>query len=133
MALPLTWAGHRGRLDYRLEAALGLQSFREDGAPLFPGRASLQQELEEIVEFEPTNEIPLGYESQKNSGLAYKFGGALQYRVNPKLSVGGVLSLDNARDYEESLVHFYLRYDFADRSAEPGTLLAPDLTRGALP
>lgn len=133
VALPLTWAGHRGRLDYRLEAALGLQSFREDGAPLFPGRASLQQELEEIVEFEPTNEIPLGYESQKNSGLAYKFGGALQYRVNPKLSVGSVLSLDNARDYEESLVHFYLRYDFADRSAEPGTLLAPDLTRGALP
>ncbi|MES0873818.1 cellulose biosynthesis protein BcsC [Sinimarinibacterium thermocellulolyticum] len=133
VALPLTWTGHRGRLDYRLEAAFGLQSFREDGAPLFPGRASLQQELEEIVEFEPINEIPLGYAAQKNSGLAYKFGGALQYRVNAQLSVGGLLSLDNARDYEESIAQVYLRYDFAGRSAEPGVLLLPELTRGTLP
>lgn len=132
VALPLTWAGHRGRLDYRLEAALGLQSFREDGVALFPGRASLQQELEELVEIEPTSEIPTGYASQKNSGLAYKFGGAAQYRINPQLTVGGLLSLDNARDYEESIVHFYLRYDFSGRSVEPGTFLTPDLNRGAL-
>lgn len=133
VALPLNWSGVYGRLDYRIEAAFGLQSFREDGAPLFPGRPSLQQELEELVEFEPTSEIPTGYAPQKNSGLAYKFGSALQFRVNPRLAIGGVVSVDNARDYEESLLHVYLRYDFSGRSVAPGSLLLPDLHRGALP
>ncbi len=133
VTIPMSWAGRYGQLSYRLDAAIGLQSFREDGAPLFPGRASLQQELEDIAEFEPDNDIVLGYASQKNSGLGYKFGGTLQYRFNPRLSVGGVLSLDNARDYEESTLHAYLRYYFNDRDDGADSIVIPDLQRGALP
>jgi predicted Zn-dependent protease len=133
VTVPVSWTGRYGQLSYRVDAAIGLQSFREDGAPLYPGRGSLQQELEDIAEFEPTNDIPLGYASQKNSGLGYRFGGTAQYRVSPRLSVGGVVSLDNARDYEESQLHVYLRYYFNDRDDRLDSIVVPDLQRGALP
>ncbi|HEY1076610.1 MAG TPA: cellulose synthase subunit BcsC-related outer membrane protein, partial [Fontimonas sp.] len=133
VTVPLSWTGRRGRLDYRVDAALGLQTFREDGAPLYPGFPALQDELEEIVEFEPTNDIPLGYESQKVSGLGYKFGATMEYRFNERMSAGGLVSLDNARDYEETVVHFYVRYHFSDRDGTRGAFSTPDLQRGALP
>lgn len=133
VTVPVSWVGRSGRLDYRVEAAMGIQTFREDGAPLYPGRPGLQQELEDVAEFEPTNDIPLGYDSQKVSGLGYKFGGIVEYRFSDRLSAGGLLSLDNARDYEESQVQVYLRYHFDDRGPSSGALALPDLQRGALP
>lgn len=133
VTVPVSWVGRSGRLDYRVEGAIGLQTFREDGAPLYPGRPALQQELEDIAEFEPTSDIPLGYESQKVSGLGYKLGGIVEYRLSDRLSAGGLVSIDNARDYEESQLQFYLRYHFDDRGTSSGALVLPDLQRGALP
>lgn len=134
LTAPLNWSGNLGRLSYRTNLAIGIQTFREDGAPLYPGFASLQDELEKLAEFEPTADIPLGYPAQNIFGLGYRLGGDLQYLVTPHLSVGGRLSLDNARDYEESIAQVFVIYRFNGRNdAIPHfDLQVPGLGSGAL-
>ncbi len=133
ITVPTSFTGRRNDLSYRLDIALGIQSFREDGMPLFPGRQALQDEVEALAEFEPAANIPTGYGSQKNSGLSYRFGGAAQYRLTPHLSLGGTLSADNARDFEELILMGFLRYYFTGVQAPPSEPLIPGVFKGPLP
>ena len=53
-------------------------------------------------------------------------GGAAEYRLAPKWTVGGKLALDNASDYFQTSGLIYLRYNFEgsskDVSFPPNTL-----------
>ena len=132
VTVPLTLTGTYGNLSYSAEAAVGLQNFREDGAPLFPGRASLQAELDELAEFEPESNLPLGYRSQSNSGLGYRLGGAAQYRLSERLFVGGSLSVDNARDYQEFQFQTFLRWYFTGVQPVPDSPQLPRIFESPL-
>ncbi len=113
LTVPVSWVYGRGPLALRADVAIGTQSFREDGAPLFPGRQALQDELGRLAASEPEANLPQGYGNQSVSGLSYKVAGAAQYRLSGRLSAGGSLSLDNARDYEEFALTAYVRYYFS--------------------
>lgn len=133
LTVPLTWTYNRGPLSLRADAAFGSQTFREDGAPLFPGRQALQDELERLAEFEPEANLPLGYADQSNSGVSYKLGGAAQYRITPRFAAGGSLSVDNARDYEEFMLLGYVRYHFSGFQPLPAEPQVPNLFGAPLP
>lgn len=132
VTVPVTLTGTYGNLSYSAEAAVGLQNFREDGAPLFPGRASLQTELEDLAEFEPESNLPLGYRSQSNSGLGYRLGGAAQYRLSERLAVGGSLAVDNARDFQEFQFLAYLRWYFTGVQPVPESPQLPRIFESPL-
>lgn len=128
VAAPLSWEGRYGALRYLVEGALGIQSFREDGAVLFPGRPTLQAELEAIAEFEPTNDaLVTGYAAQKNTGLSYAFALAAEVPLTSAVLTGGRLAVDNARDFEESVFLAYLRYDFGQRVARERVSYRPSI------
>ncbi|HEY0913729.1 MAG TPA: cellulose synthase subunit BcsC-related outer membrane protein [Solimonas sp.] len=133
LTVPVSWTYNRGPLSIRADAALGSQTFREDGAPLFPGRQALQDELERLAAFEPERNLPLGYSGQDNSGLGYKLGGAAQYRITPRFAAGGSLSVDNARDYKEFQLLGYIRYHFSGFQPLPDQPQVPNLFGAPLP
>ena len=74
-----------------------------------------------------------GYASQKNSGLAYRIGGAAQYRISDHLSLGGTVGVDNARDYEELTLIGYLRWYFSGVQIQPLEPSIPNVFKGPLP
>ncbi|MGQ0619705.1 MAG: cellulose synthase subunit BcsC-related outer membrane protein [Panacagrimonas sp.] len=113
LALPVQWSGNSGPLSWRLGASFGIQNFREDGAAFYPGFDALQQELERLARIEPDRELITGYESQRNSGLGYTVKGVTEYRMAARLSVGGLFSVDNARDFRELQAQGYIRYYFS--------------------
>ncbi len=112
VTVPVELSGRWGDVRYRLNGAVGLQTFREDGAALFPNNANLQDELEALIDANPDTNLVGGYASSSQSGLGYALGGALEYRVSPRLFVGAELASDNARDYNEYQFSGFLRYFF---------------------
>ncbi|WP_084615687.1 cellulose biosynthesis protein BcsC [Solimonas flava] len=133
VTVPISFTGTYGALSYRAELALGLQSFREDGAALYPNNGALQKEVEDLAASEPASNLATGYASQNNSGLAYRVGSAVQYRMTERLSLGGTLSVDNARDYEELVLLGYLRWYFSGVQPLPPEPNAPNVFKGPLP
>ncbi len=116
VTVPVQWAGISGALSWNLSAAVGVQSFREDGAAYYPGFDGLQTELERVAALNPQLELSTGYASQRSTGLGYTAKALSEYRVAPRLTVGGLFSIDNARNFRELQAHGYLRWYF---SAQP--------------
>lgn len=116
VTVPVQWAGIRGALSWNLSAAVGVQSFREDGAAYYPGFDGLQAELERVAALNPQLDLSTGYASQRSTGLGYTAKALSEYRVAPRLTVGGLFSIDNARNFRELQAHGYLRWYF---SAQP--------------
>lgn len=119
VTVPIELAGRHGDLSYRLHAALGLQTFREDGAPLFPHHPVLQNEIENLILAGVNPQLIGGYADNKSSGLGYAFGAELEYRLTPRLYLGGLASTDNARDFTEYHFSGFLRWYFNDQRGVP--------------
>lgn len=120
---PVEWSGRTGQLSYKLEGSLGIQNFRENTAPYFPGSTSLQTAWETAAA--TANSAaggPAGvtwktsYPGQSKTGMGFRLSGAMEYRLAPKWVIGGRLALDNASDYFQSSGLLYVRYNF-----EPST------------
>lgn len=131
--IPVEWTGRSGQLSYRFDGSIGVQSFRESSAAYFPTSAGLQTAWEAAAtEANATAGGPTGvtwktsYPGQSKTGLGFRMGGAAEYRLAPKWTVGGKLALDNASDYFQTSGLIYLRYNFEgsskDVSFPPNTL-----------
>ncbi|MDP3295640.1 MAG: cellulose synthase subunit BcsC-related outer membrane protein [Nevskia sp.] len=118
VTVPVQWAGVAGPLSWNISAAFGVQSFREDGAPYYPGFDALQAELERVVALNPDPTLATGYASQRSTGLGYTAKALSEYRVAPRLTVGGLFSIDNARNFRELQAHGYLRWYFSPQPPE---------------
>jgi tetratricopeptide (TPR) repeat protein len=126
VAIPVEWSGGRNRFSYKLNAALGVQSFKEDGQAAFPNDPVLQDLVETFVIDNPDTNTVGGYSSQSSTGIGFNFSGAFEYLIAPNLVAGARFGIDNARDYEEAHALGYIRYFFlGQRSAAmpPNTLL----------
>ncbi|MFT4047310.1 MAG: cellulose synthase subunit BcsC-related outer membrane protein, partial [Solimonas sp.] len=138
VTLPVSFTGTWGALSYRADLALGIQSFRENSSALYPNNANLQAELVDNLDvyesdYEDLDLDSAYYSSQKNSGLAYRLGGAVQYRVNDRFHLGGSLGVDNARDYQEMVLTGYLRWYFSGVQPQPLEPQVPNAFKGPLP
>lgn len=114
-AIPLEWVGGHNRFSWKLNTAIGLQNFHEDGAALYPDDSDLQAQVSAAAVADPA--IPAGYESQSSTGMGLTFGGMLEYLIAPRLVVGARAAFDNARDYDETRVQAYLRWTWSSRNA----------------
>ncbi|HEY2254317.1 MAG TPA: cellulose synthase subunit BcsC-related outer membrane protein [Variovorax sp.] len=115
VTFPVDWTGRDDRLAWRLNASLGVQSFKEDASPYFPTDPALQAGAAAAV----ANATRLGlnqaiftgfYPSNSHTGIAYNLGGVLEYEVAPQLYLGGALVFNNAQNYRQVAVSAYLRY-----------------------
>lgn len=133
VGVPFEISGSRDRYSYRIGGAIGLQAFKEDGAALFPTDAGLQLAVEDLLLDSDDPGLVSAYGDGSQSGVGYNFSGALEYLIAPQLTAGALLSLDNAKDYNESLVMGYVRYWFSaqPRVSSPPTMLRPYFNFGS--
>lgn len=113
VSLPLQISGRRDAFEYFVDLSLGLQRFEEDAADVYPTQPALQAALSVPITGETGDSAPFRYGSRNVSSLGYRMQAALQYRPDEHWIIGARLSLDNARDYEELILMFYLRWYFA--------------------
>lgn len=113
LTFPLDWSGRDKRISWRLNASIGLQSFREDpvtsiaadGTPLLVASGT------------------------RRTGLAYNVAAIVEYQIAPQLYLGGAMGFSNARDYRQFTGNAYLRYVFGTPVSQGapagGTTLRP--------
>lgn len=132
LAIPVEVSGGRDRFSYKLNGSVGLQAFREDGAAFYPTSTVLQNALNDFAANNPNLDVETGYPSKSSSGLGYNFSGEMEYLLAPRLSVGALLALDNARDFNETLVFGYLKYWFNPQisTAESPRSISPHYSFG---
>ena len=120
LGVPVEVRGRRDRFSWKLNASVGVQAFREDAVAFFPTSATLQNRYGEFLADNPNEPVDTPfYESNSVTGLGYNFAGEMEYLFAPQLSVGALLALDNAQDFNESLLFGYLRYWFTAQTG-PG-------------
>lgn len=101
LSVPVSWSQRGDRFSYLLKGSLGVQRFKEDSAAYFPGSSGLQAASGDAR-----------YDGQSKTGLGYNVAAAGEYRISPRLSLGGALSMDNASDYRQWIGGLYARYTF---------------------
>ena len=114
VTVPLSLAGRSGRLAYNVRGALGMQAFREDASDYFPTDGAAQAAANATVATANgkglTNSTSAVYPGQSKTGLAYNLVGSVEYQAAQQLFVGGLLGIDNARDYRQWYAGVYVRY-----------------------
>jgi uncharacterized protein HemY len=99
VGVPVTWRGvWQRRLQYSLSGSVGPQSFREDDSPYFPTNALLQGTNGSF------------YPGLSSTGLNYNMEFRWLYQFNPNWFLGGLLNINNARNYTAQSLSFFLRY-----------------------
>ena len=127
VAFPVDWQGRSNRLAWRVNASLGLQSFKQDDAAYFPTDAARQANAVSAnaaaTALNLTSSPFTGvYTGDTRTGFAYNFAGVLEYQVAPQLYLGGSVGLNNAQNYRQVTGSLYLRYMFGVPS---GSFSAP--------
>ncbi len=109
-SVPLDWRGRSNNLFWRVGGTLGLTTFTEDDAPVFPNDTALQGQLTALAAASP------GYTAvnpgQTKTGLTGGLRGDLEYAVSPQLRIGGALRWDQAAEWNEARALLYARYRF---------------------
>lgn len=59
-----------------------------------------------------TPDVETVFDGQSKTGVSYSFRANVAYQIQPKLQVGGTVSVDNARDFNEQTGMVYVRYFF---------------------
>lgn len=119
LGVPVTWARRSDRFTYQFKGSVGLQYFQQDGADYFPNDSELQAAATGLAGL---TGIDPHYDEQSNSGIGYSLEAAGEYRLSPRLFLGGTFGLDNSRDYRQYNVNTYLRYSFEDMNGSPMAL-----------
>ena len=109
--IPVTWQATRGNLTYTLGASVGVQTYNEDGAPLFPSNPGLQAAADALA---ATNtQVQSSYASQNSTGIAGSINGRFEYHLTPMLTVGGSGGFQRAGNWNEADMMAFARYTFA--------------------
>lgn len=132
LAIPVEVTGGRDRFSYTLNGSVGLQAFREDSAAFYPTSSVLQNALNDFAANNPNLDVETSYPSKSSTGLGYNFSAEMEYLLAPRLSTGAVLALDNARDFNETLVFGYLKYWFNPQvsASQPPATIRPHYSFG---
>lgn len=111
---PVEWAWRDERLSYRLDAALGLQSIREDAVGYFPMDAGMQTQAEAVMRSILAGVAGFGgqpvHRTKDQLGLGLHLGAAMEYRLSGRWVLGSQLAFDNGDDYSQWNGALYLRY-----------------------
>ncbi|NKC30966.1 cellulose biosynthesis protein BcsC [Falsiroseomonas selenitidurans] len=108
--VPIDWRGRSNNFTYRAGASIGLTTFTEDRAELFPNDAALQAQLQARANSETG--VDAFYAGQTKTGLTGGLRGDLEYMLTPQLRIGGALRFDQAADWSETRGLVYARYRF---------------------
>jgi Tfp pilus assembly protein PilF len=105
---PVRWAGrYKRNFEYSITASLGSQQFREDASPFFPTNPALQGKSGPY------------YPGQSVSGANYNVEFRGSYHLPGNWYLTAFMDVNNARDYNQQILGFTLRYLFRDAVTAP--------------
>jgi tetratricopeptide (TPR) repeat protein len=100
---PIRWVGrYKRNFEYSITGSLGAQQFREDASPFFPTNPGLQSKAGPY------------YSGQSVSGANYNIEFRGSYHLPGNWYLSAFMDLNNARDYNQQVIGFTLRYLFRD-------------------
>lgn len=110
--VPVDYRGRSGNFTYRIGGSLGLVTFTEDRAPVFPNDPSLQAGLVQRVA-NGEQGVAAFYAGQSKTGVTGGLRGDIEYMVTPQLRIGAAARFDKAADWSEARGIVYARYSFS--------------------
>ncbi|WP_237478818.1 cellulose synthase subunit BcsC-related outer membrane protein [Lichenibacterium dinghuense] len=109
--IPVTWRDRpTDRLSYKVEASLGLQSFGQKGAPVFPDDPLLQARLDRVAAGDPS--VAARTAGSHEFGPAGGIAGEVAYRLGDALRLSARAAFQRAGDYTEGSALVSARYSF---------------------
>jgi len=117
LGFPVHWSGRSAsqKVNWRVDASVGVQHFSTDASPYFPTDPSLQQaaydaaSLAALLGITDRYVAPV-YAGESKTGVSYNLSGAAEWQVAPQLFLGGRMTFNNARDYNQFNTNLYLRF-----------------------
>ncbi|HYG05894.1 MAG TPA: cellulose synthase subunit BcsC-related outer membrane protein [Stenotrophomonas sp.] len=117
LGFPVHWSGRSAsqKVNWRLDASVGVQHFSTDDSPYFPTDPGLQQaaydaaSLASMLGLTDRYVAPV-YAGESKTGVSYNVSGAAEWQVAPQLFLGGRMTFNNARDYNQFSSNLYLRF-----------------------
>jgi len=117
LGFPVHWTGRSAsqKVNWRLDASVGVQHFRTDDSVYFPTNAALQQAAYDAASLAAMlgltdRYVEPVYAGQSKTGVSYNVSGAAEWQVAPQLFLGGRMTFNNARDYNQFNTNLYLRF-----------------------
>ena len=112
MNAPIRWVGrYKRNFEYSVTGSLGAQQFREDASPYFPTDPALQGKAGPY------------YPGQSVSGANYNVEFRGSYHLPGNWYLTAFMDLNNARDYNQQILGFTLRYLFRDSVTATETIV----------
>ncbi|MBD7922605.1 cellulose synthase subunit BcsC-related outer membrane protein [Xanthomonas bonasiae] len=117
LGFPVHWSGRSAgrKVNWSVDASVGVQHFRSDDSNYFPTSAQMQQDaydaasLAALLGLVDTYTAPV-YAGQSKTGVSYNVAGAAEWQLAPQLFLGGRLIFNNARDYNQFSTNLYVRF-----------------------
>ncbi len=106
LSTALDWYGRNARWSWDARGSISRSQSKTDRAPYFPTDPALQARAQAIS---GTTGINPFYKASSGPGTGYSLEGALEYRVNRFLHIGGNLSIERSQDYAPNHGMLYLR------------------------
>lgn len=111
LSLPVRWAGREENWSYLLQASVSAAVSHEKDMPFYPTDPALQAQA-----VANTSLSTATYTGGPGHSTGYSIGGAIEYRLTPRLFGGGRLQIDRSLYYTPNFAIFYLRYMFDGQS-----------------
>lgn len=111
LALPVTYAKRSPRFSYLLRAAITVSQSQAKEADLYPTDSALQA-------LAKTRARSATFTGGPGNGSGYQLRGAWEYQIQPRLFIGGLLSIERSQDFEPNQVVLYLRYSLDGPGAQ---------------
>ncbi|MEA9555693.1 cellulose synthase subunit BcsC-related outer membrane protein [Xanthomonas nasturtii] len=117
LGFPVHWSGRSAgqSVNWKVDASVGVQHFKTDPTPYFPTDPTLQQaaydaaSLAALLGLVDRYTDPV-YVGESRTGVSYNLSGAAEWQVAPQLFLGGRMTFNNARDYNQFSSNLYLRF-----------------------
>ncbi|WP_372391785.1 cellulose synthase subunit BcsC-related outer membrane protein [Xanthomonas sp. NCPPB 3582] len=117
LGFPVHWSGRSAgqTVNWKVDASIGVQHFKTEASPYFPTDPTLQQaaydaaSLAALLGLVDRYTDPV-YAGQSRTGVSYNLSGAAEWQVAPQLFLGGRMTFNNARDYNQFSSNLYLRF-----------------------
>jgi tetratricopeptide (TPR) repeat protein len=107
--VPVTWAQRSDRWTYKLQGSVGVQYFRQGGAPYFPTDSALQASAVPAASAIGLSDGAI-HPGQTSTGFGYNLLATAEYRFTKHLTGGATAGANNSSSYRQWVAGLYLRF-----------------------
>ncbi len=113
VSFPVDFMQKYDDLTVKVGGSVGYQSYSQDKSAYFPNNPEWQSFMDTMVSAGFAKESY--YSGASKNGIGYNLHAGADYKVNRRVTIGGVVGYDTFGDYNESTAQLYFRYMLGDK------------------